>query len=321
MSKMPVTAERAARLASQFLEQAQDSDGAWRDFQLLPGRAESWTTAYVAARVLQAQRCWPYFLMDHCLRRAARFLSASRQPGGWSYNQRCDPDSDTTAQVILYLSRAGEPVTVGDYAALAKFQLADGHFATYKNCGARPGWSRGHADVTTVGMQAMSQILDPRHDILRRAERSLREHINGRHAAESYWWVSRNYLAREFLMLARSYRGAPQLFFGSSDAVGDGSCFDRGLALELAALIGDDKTVLVAALEELLRLQLADGSWPVQPILRVTDPRACSFDDPLFHQSALAADDRRTFTTATILGAISTACARWPGTTTREIPA
>lgn len=302
-------AERAAQLASQFLAYAQDHDGAWRDFHLMPGRAESWTTAYVAARLWQAQRCWPDSLMDECLRRAARFLSTSRQPGGWSYNQRCDPDADTTAQVILFLSRAGVEVTLHDYAALARFQLSDGHFATYKICGSPSGWGRGHAEVTAVAMQALSLVLEPQHAILQRAENSLREHIRGAHAADSYWWLSRNYLSRELLVLGQTYSGAPQLSIGCTDVVNDGSCFDRALALEVESLGGGGPRRLEAALAELLQLQLADGSWPVEPILRLTNPRAIDFDDPLFKASTLFADDRGTFTTATALAAISSSTA------------
>ncbi len=58
-----------------------------------------------------------------------------------------------------------------------------------------------------------------------------------------------------------------------------------------------------AALSELIELQSADGSWPVEPILRIPDPRALDFDDPLFKRSLVAADDRRTFTAATVLRA------------------
>ncbi|MGB0064613.1 MAG: hypothetical protein WBP85_09230, partial [Terracidiphilus sp.] len=117
---------RAARRASEFLLGSQDRDGAWRDFQLKPGRAESWTTAYAGSSLLAARVRWRDPCVDESLNRAAQFLCASRQPGGWSYNQRCAPDADTTAQVILFLRRLGEPVAMKDYAALAKFQTEDG---------------------------------------------------------------------------------------------------------------------------------------------------------------------------------------------------
>jgi hypothetical protein len=307
MFRTQAAAERAARLAGQFLRKAQDADGAWRDFQLQPGRADSWTTAYIASRLLRAHRRWPDLLVQQSLCRATRFLVASRRPGGWSYNQWCDPDADTTAQVILYFSGVGELVRLRDYADLAKFQLADGHFATYKNCSSRPGWSRGHPEVTAVAVQAMSHILDPQHVILQRAEIALQAHIRGTHGSDCYWWLSRNYLARELAILDRIRGGASRVSIPSTCATG-ASCFDRGLALEAALLTGSDNGKLAAAIEDILQSQLTDGSWPVQPILRVTDPRARDFDDPLFDQSPVAADDRRTFTTATVLGALSKAC-------------
>lgn len=309
-SNIRLAVECAARLARQFLLESQDRDGAWRDFQLKPGRAESWTTAYVGSSLHAARERRPDPSLDECLSRAARFLSAARQPGGWSYNQRCAPDADTTAQVILFLLRIGKPVAMKDYAALAKFQIADGHFATYISNGGRKGWECGHAEVTAVAMQAIGKVLGSNHSILRRAESSLRSHLDGRHAAESYWWLSRNYLARELLVLARSYHGAPELFIHSSHSLGDGSTFDRALALEVSAMTDGEPAELNTASEELVELQLADGSWAVEPILRVTDPRALDFDDPLFDQSLVAADDRKTFTTATVLRALATLCAR-----------
>jgi hypothetical protein len=301
--------ELSTRRASQFLLRAQCPDGAWRDFQLKPGRSEAWTTAYVGSRLLAVRERWPDLEVDPCLQRAVSFLHVSRQPSGWSYNRQCGADSDTTAQVILFLRRMGEPVTLKGYAALAKFQVADGHFATFKNCGGRLGWERGHAEVTAVAMQAMGQVLDAKHSILQRAENSLRTHLAGAHAADSYWWPSRNYLARELLILACAYRDAPRLIVRSIRATHDGSSFDRGLALEVDKLAGRESEELLKPTEELIHLQLADGSWTSEPILRVTDPRARGFDDPLFKQSAVVADDLRTFTTATILGALSLLCA------------
>ncbi len=300
--------ERAARLASEFLLASQDRDGAWRDFQLTPGRAESWTTAYVGSSLLAAKELWRDPRVDEPLNRAARFLCAARQPGGWSYNQRCGPDADTIAQVILFLQRLGKPVAMKDYAALAKFQTQDGLFATYKSCGGRKGWESGHAEVTAVAMQAIGKAIDSSHSILRRAESSLRSYLKGAHAAESYWWTSKDYLPRELLMLARSYPRAPNLFTLLCHSRRGEGAFDRALALEVSALTDGNPEEQEAALAELIKLQSSDGSWPVEPILRIPDPRALGFDDPLFNQSLVAADDRRTFTAATVLRAFAALC-------------
>lgn len=300
--------ERPARLAIEFLLGYQERDGAWRDFQLKPGRAESWTTAYVGSSFLAAEKRWHHPGIHESLNRAAQFLYAARQPEGWSYNQRCGPDADSTAQVILFLQRLGKPVAMKDYAALARFQLEDGLFATYKNCGGRMGWESGHAEVTAVAMQAMGEVIDSDHSILRRAESSLRSHLKGAHATRSYWWVSENYLARELLMLARSYPRAPKLFASSQRFRPSKGAFDRALALEVSVLTGGDPEQRDAALAELIELQSADGSWPVEPILRIPDPRALDFDDHLFERSVVVADDRRTFTAATALRAFATLC-------------
>ncbi len=297
--------ERAAQLAREFLLASQDRDGAWRDFQLKPGRAESWTTAYVGSSLLAAQGRWCDPCVDERLNRAAGFLGAAREPEGWSYNQRCGPDADTTAQVILFLWRLGKPVATKDYAALAKFQTEDGLFATYQNCGGRKGWESGHAEVTAVAMQALGKAIDSSHSILLRAESSLRSYLEGRHAAESYWWLSEDYLARELSMLARAYPGAPNLLALSHRSRRGKGAFDRALALEVSAMMDGDPGEQDAALSELVELQSADGSWPVEPILRIPDHRALDFDDPLFNQSFVTADDRRTFTAATVLRAFA----------------
>lgn len=299
---------RASRFAIEFLWASQDRDGAWRDFQLKPGRAESWTTAYIGLSLLAARERWQHPHLDESLSRAARFLCAARQPGGWSYNQRCGPDADTTAQVILFFQRFGKPVAMKDYAALARFQLEDGLFATYKSCGGRKGWESGHAEVTAVAMQAMGKVLDSSHAILRRAESSLRSYLKSTHAAKSYWWVTENYLARELLMLARSYSRAPELYALSHRSARGEGAFDRALALEVSAMTDGAPEQLDAALAELIESQTADGSWPVEPILRIPDPRALDFDDPLFKKSFIAADDCRTFTTATVLRTFAALC-------------
>ena len=308
-SEIRVAVECAARHAVQFLLRSQDQDGAWRDFQLNPGRAESWTTAYVGSCLLAARERWADLHVDERVDRGADFLYASRQPGGWSYNQRCASDADTTAQVILFFLRAGKPVAMRDFAALAKFQVADGHFATYRSCGGRRGWECGHAEVTAVAMQTIGKVIGANHSILRRAESGLQLHLNGGHAAESYWWLSRDYLPRELLILARSYPGAPELFVRSDRSLREGSVFDRALALEVCVMTDGFTEELDTAIAELVELQSTDGSWPVAPILRITDPHALDFDDPRFNQSVVAADDRGIFTSATVLRALARLCA------------
>jgi len=298
-------AGRAVGSAFQFLRRAQDRDGAWRDFQLAPGPSESWTTAYVGSSLFQAKAHWPALDIEPCVAVATRFLSATRLPGGWSYNQKVEEDADSTARVILFLNRTGTPSTPKDYAALAKFQLADGHFAAYKDVSRRQGWARGHPDVTAVALRAMGGFLEPGHAILRHAESALRRHGATAHAGRSYWWASPFYLAHELLLLERAYPGAPKLELPPQELPALGGSFDLGLALGMGILRGFQPEKLGADIGELLGLQLPDGSWPATPILRLTHPQAGDFDDVRFRNSPLFPDDRRTFTTATVLAALS----------------
>ncbi|HTB21493.1 MAG TPA: prenyltransferase/squalene oxidase repeat-containing protein [bacterium] len=291
--------------ACRFLLRAQDADGAWRDFQLPPGRSEAWTTAYVGACLVQARERGAAADMEASLRAAVRFLEAARKPGGWSYNRSVEADGDSSARVILFLNRCGASPDRKAYADLVKFQLPDGHFATYLDRGLRRGWAKGHPDVTAVAMQALGAVLPAAHPILARAAQALRLHGRGPHGAASYWWASDLYLARELWALERAYPGAPRLALPAPRGSGPRTFFDRGLALALSARDGQAGGFLKEAILSLERSQLDDGSWPSAPILRLTDPAAEDFDDHRFKNSPLFADVRRIFTTATVLGGLT----------------
>jgi hypothetical protein len=293
------------RRAADFLRAVQDEDGAWRDFMLPPGRAEAWTTAYIGSRLLAAQDRHSDVAVDASIRRACGFLCNCSQSGAWSYNGQCGPDADSTAHAILFLQSAGEKLGLKHYASLARFQRDDGAFATFTDCGARPGWTRGHAEVTAVAMRAMSHVLDGGHSILVRAAQSLRAHTDGPHGKESYWWTSQNYLARELLVLAQSNPSVAAPYESARCRSHDGSSFDCALALEVDARSGVASSELASRSLELLARQRADGSWRSMPMLRITDPQAQDFDDTRFGESSVVADDRRSLTTATVAGALS----------------
>jgi hypothetical protein len=298
---------RALRDAMRFLLSRQDSDGAWRDFRVKPGRSDAWVTAYVGDRLSQVARHWS-IRVDGAIMAAARFLDTSRdRAGGWGYNSRCDADSDTTAQTIMFLRQAGGRARLFDYATLAKFQRPDGSFATYQIRDLRHGWGRGHPDVTAVALRALGTVLPSDHVILLRGFASLADHLRGPDPLASYWWSSRAYLARELLLLVRALPKAPSISLRHISVVDSGGCFDQALALEVAVLCGDPPDRLAPLARRLEALQCPDGSWPTIPILRITNPRSEEFGDDYFRSSPTFCDDRRLFTTATALTALSSA--------------
>src|SRR5215471_10501013 len=91
---------RAIEDALRFLLSAQDADGAWRDFDLPPGAAEAWTTAYAGRCVREAAS----EASVTALARARVFLKRQARVGGWAYNRACPCDADSTAHALIFLS-------------------------------------------------------------------------------------------------------------------------------------------------------------------------------------------------------------------------
>lgn len=292
-------------LAVGFLLSQQSDDGAWRDFHLKPGRSDAWVTAYVGSRLLQVARHRSGSDVNSALDAAVRFLESARhKQGGWGYNTRCEPDADSTAQTILFLRKAGQHVPLRDYSALARFQLDDGAFATYKVTDPQHGWGHGHPEVTIVALRALAGILPADHVILRRGNACVAEYLNRSTPTESYWWPSHFYMARELLLLQRENGNAPKYSLPQLRLPGNASCFEQALALEVSLLSGSGPAQLSASARRFGSLQCSDGSWPSAPILRVTDPRSRTIDDRYSRLSHIASDDRRLFTTATVLAAL-----------------
>lgn len=291
--------------AVRFLVEQQSADGAWRDFLLKPGRSDAWVTAYVGFKLLNVARHESYDGLAPALAAAARFLEGARDgSGGWCYNTRVAPDADSTAWAILFLRGIGAPVTLRDYAALAKFQLSDGAFATYKNMGPLHGWGRAHADVTILALAALGGALTPDHIILRKGYASLAAYLRGSNPFSSYWWPSPFYMAREMLMLSRAFPGAPICSMPIPMLPASAGCFERALALEVDVVRERSRRHIARALSELRLSQLSDGSWPSAPILRVAKPRSLEPDDAHCRRSPVFADDCRIFTTATVAAAV-----------------
>jgi hypothetical protein len=267
------TSSACAR-AVDFLLSQQSDDGAWRDFLLTPGRSDSWVTAYVGSKLLLVARHRTGSDVNCALDAAVRFLESARhKTGGWGYNTRCEPDADSTAQAILFLSRAERHVTLRDYSALARFQLDDGAFATYKISDLQHGWGHGHPEVTVVALQTLAGILPADHVILRKGYARVAEYLKRNNPTESYWWPSRFYMARERLLLQRENGDTPTSSLPKLRLPENASCFEQALALEVSLLSAHDAAQLSARARCLIALQTCDGSWPSAPILRVTDPR------------------------------------------------
>lgn len=299
---IPEAADAEAR-ARDFLLGLQDTDGAWRDFDLPPGRAEAWATAFVGLSLARAGGR-PGPRTRGALDRASAYLHGARVPGGgWGYNRDCPADADSTALACLFLAAVGEKAEPRDLAALARFQLANGGFATYRFGEPAHGWSHGHPEVTVTALRALVPHLDPGHSRIR-AGLTWLQHARGRQELTSYWWPTSWYLRLELKRLALA---APKLLIpperleSSEEPM---TCFDLALCAELD-LISSPTCRGSDSLVRLLARQSDDGGWPSEPILRVTDPRAFVGHQAEATASLLFNDQRRTFVTAAGLSAVS----------------
>jgi hypothetical protein len=267
---------RAIEAALGFLLSAQDADGAWRDFDLPPGAADAWTTAYAGRCVREAASEANVAMLAH----ARVFLQHQAKIGGWAYNRACPPDADSTAHALIFLSEPSPKHVV----ALARFFRPDGGVRTYVWPPPGHGWGDAHPEVTATALRALLRWLPSDHELIRRSIAWLSP------GQEAYWWDAPHYLPLELLRLRALVPDGPVKAL--PDAPGQ-TVFDIALALECAVLMGRRGDELARAL---LRMQLGDGSWPAGSILRLPEPTG--------RGAAVYADNRRVFTTATALSAL-----------------
>ena len=201
-----MTPQKQLEAGIRFLLRHQDSDGAWRDFRLRPGRSDAWTTAFVAMRLLPSAHGVLRHPVGNALSLAERFLQKVREPhGGWAYNRRCPTDADSTACALLFLKAVSAIVLPKDYAALARFQLENGGFATYRFADAKHAWCVAHAEVTATSLRAMSNFLPPDHLRIRNGIAWMSQYLSLSWDNASYWWLSPRYFAIEARELRRAF--------------------------------------------------------------------------------------------------------------------
>lgn len=283
-----MTGARAIGRGLDFLAARQDRDGAWRDFDLPNvGVADSWTTAYIAGCVRKAAHAVRHHA-GLAVEAAAQFLQRNRsRQGGWSYNARCPPDADSTAQALLLLGRTHPR----DAAALARFQGPDGGFRTYLWPRDDHPWAQSQPEVTATALRALLPWLTPQHRIMRRGFHWLR--ASPMRDVRAYWWTSSAYTQLELLRLRMAMPAASAI--SSADA--PTTSFEAALALECAILSQASLRECEATCAALIAQQCLDGGWPTGRILKLPDFSATAA--PAFE------DVRRLFTTATVLSALA----------------
>jgi hypothetical protein len=295
--------------AVDFVGGHQEPDGCWREWRLPPGESRMWTTAYVGYRLSPLAGLVPQ--VAQALGRAATWLRAAMLPsGGWGYSDGVGPDADSTALGILFLRAIGEEVPCAAIEALLRHQRSDGGFATYTPEWGFEGWVVSHPDVTATALRALAAV----RNVEERRERARCYLARSRRANglwHGYWWPSPMYAteaASACMAVDPSFEtaGLVAVLEGWQDA----SVFETALRLLALEHLGASAASAAEAGWRTLRLsQQPDGGWPSAAVLRVTrrhiyEPWCTPDAGPTFR------DERRLFTTATVVAALVSGASR-----------
>ena len=295
--------------AVDFLLKARSQAGWWIDYEgFAEGAADEWVTAYVAHALLSSNR--PEAI--DAARRAWNLLTR-RARGGWGWNFLQPPDADSTIWCLHLASGLGQLASAPATQAMSFLRghiHEDGGVATYRrdahidvSQGAvNGGWSERHSCVTAAAAHLPSIGVGPL-EYLRHTQR-----VDG--MWRGYWWKSQQYttaLAAEALAatgdredasrVARAAGAAGDLMqVCTANANGIGA-FDAALTLRLL-LLDPRMTQRWAgqACRTILRTQAEDGSWSASAEMAIPNRNGDILP---------ALDNRRCFTTATALIALS----------------
>lgn len=318
----------ATGAAVAFLLGARDQGGWWRDFPTLMGGSDEWVTAYTGVALAAiseqahaaAQSAWNLLNKHHCFTE------------GWAYNVFHPHDSDATAWLLCLANALGlgrTPSALKARQFLDRHTLSDGGVVSYLDRDRphlvkllRPGSLAGFCAVHTCVTAAAAAADERSHqarDYVRNAQR-----LDG--SWGGYWWQDDAYttaLAAKALAChgragdERRVRQAVQWAtrrVGASGAVysaayEDDSAFATALCVQNMALADRDdhvRQVIAGAVRWLIAQQRPDGSWRASAQMRVPPPHAV---DPEKHAEGTSVflDERRIFTTATVLAALKMA--------------
>lgn len=284
----------------EFLCRRQHADGYWSDWALPPGESRAWTTAYVGWKLSTL----PADLAPaSALSRAASWLAGAEfADGGWGYGPGTGPDADSTALALLFLGSHGRRPRSALPILLAH-QQSDGGFATYTRAWNHGAWTLSQPDVTAMVLLALLDEPSASEPVAA-ATRYLQAHRRADGLWPSYWWSSSLYATDVALAALRDDPTVtPDRVAAAVRAEAAATAFDLALQVSCLGRLGDVRGAAAAG-TTLTAAQLADGSWPSGPVLRlthrhVTEPWHAADPGPLF------ADPHRLFATATAVAALA----------------
>lgn len=283
-----------------YILSRQDADGAWTDWSLPPGPSRHWTTAHVGRCLSLLPDPRPPHLMAALSRAADWLLSHRCAHGAWGYNDRVEPDADSSALALLFLAAMGRDPGPNPVAFLRRAQQPDGGFATFLPDGLTGAWGQSHVEITAIALLALRAVpggIDAAQvsaglTWLRHARRS-----DG--MWPGFWWTT-PYLATQLALSCLQAFGAEDEGLDIAAACpGDNLQAAHVLAMTPRGSPGHRDLT-----RRLLVAQRADGSWEGQAALRIAPrDRADAWTEPL--RGPVFADGERLFTTACVVSGLA----------------
>lgn len=339
------TVSHAGRRAADFLLQRYKPGVGFEDFMMAPGQLPVWVSGYVGVSMLDWLKSDGEYRangreLQRMLKNMATGLKEKRRGDGlWAPTASMPEDADTSVWVLdflLGLGRVEKSLLKESVAGLLEYRRANGSFGTYLH-GAlghgADGYHDSHVEVTAVVAALLLKAgLDPCDEIVSKALAYVRARQCEDDLWRAYWWDGQMYATyhclRALLAGGQSFDGrerarivnailANQNADGSwSEATfGKNEAFETALALKSLMLI-DASTAKGDGVRRgftwLLSNQAADGGFYSGPMLRLPardekEPwlRQQWTPDTIYGFGVLGRDEKRFFTTATVLSALA----------------
>ncbi len=297
---------RVIAAACGFLLEHQDGDGHWRDYELPPGRSESWITGCVGVALDAAEALLPPDPgRARAVDRAVTALRDSRRPIGWGYNRKVSCDADSTSWVVRLIATRDPEPSVPD-SVFTDYVTSTGGVRTFPSA-IFGSWAEEHDEVAPMAGLALLALGDkPTTDAIR-AHTVSRHRDHGRWLP--FWWRSDAYVAAHNLtFLARTGGIPPAIAAAERKRLGEAVVLANGSPVTARESSFDIAQRLIAAVclgasdyvglfrQALLAAQLPDGGWPASLGLLVPGQRSSSIE--------MFADERRLLSTAMAVQAL-----------------
>jgi hypothetical protein len=198
-------------------------------------------------------------------------------PGGWGYNRTTEPDADSTAWSLRFLSLLGRPHAGAAAACLGRYLDPSGSAHTF--VGNAGTWGFAHPDVTPLVGLALTSVSAP-DELLRRVRGAVLAGREGAGIWSSFWWSTETYATAWSVQFLAASGGVPRAVAGDAErwlrslpAPSNG--FESAHRLLLATTLDLADTQLGARLvDELLALRERSRAWEPSSVLLVPERAA-----------------------------------------------